>query len=98
MVTVFGMSDKLGHVSFQQEETENQFTKPFSEQTAKVVDEEVYKLVQENYNRILKLVEEKKELVEKLAQRSVVSGCCLPLRSSLFSPLCCFGSLQFVGR
>jgi len=60
------MSSRLGHVAYDTD-NENQFTKPFSEVTSRIIDEEVGKMVSEAYERSLALIEEKKELVEKLA-------------------------------
>ena len=45
MVTVYGMNDKVGNVSFYDPQQENAFTKPYSEETAKMIDEEVRKLI-----------------------------------------------------
>ncbi|MBI1343947.1 MAG: ATP-dependent zinc metalloprotease FtsH [Terrimonas sp.] len=67
MVTVYGMNDKVGNVSFYDPQLENSFTKPYSEETSKLIDEEVRKLIDEAYVRTKKLLVEKKEQVEKLA-------------------------------
>lgn len=40
-VGVYGFSKKIGQVSFQQDESSNQFQKPYSEATAQMIDEEV---------------------------------------------------------
>ena len=67
MVTVYGMNDKVGKVSFYDPQQENTFTKPYSEETGKLIDEEVRKLVDQAYGRTMKLLTEKKEEVEKIA-------------------------------
>ena len=67
MVTVYGMNDKIGNVSFYDPQQETTFTKPYSEETSKLIDEEVRKLIDEAYVRTKKLLTEKKEQVEKLA-------------------------------
>ena len=64
-VAIYGMNEKVGLVSFPSEE--GQFNKPYSEQTAKLIDEEVRNLVTTAYERTVKLLTEKKDLVEKLA-------------------------------
>lgn len=66
-VTQFGMSDKVGQVSFDMQEGHIQ--KPFSEATATLIDEEVRAIVQNAYERTMKLIGEKKEQVEKVALR-----------------------------
>ncbi|SCV00338.1 LAMI_0G04368g1_1 [Lachancea mirantina] len=67
MVTELGMSDKIGYVNFQKK-SETDLTKPFSEETGTVVDSEIYRIVQECHDRCLKLLQEKSEDVEKIAQ------------------------------
>ena len=68
MVTAYGMNSKVGNVSFYDPTQENTFTKPFSEETGKIIDEEVRGIIDEAYQRTLKLLKEKKEQVEKLAK------------------------------
>ncbi|MEY3433404.1 MAG: ATP-dependent zinc metalloprotease FtsH, partial [Bacteroidota bacterium] len=67
MVTVYGMNAKVGNVSFYDPAQENQFTKPFSEETGKLIDDEVRKLIDEAYQRTKKLLTERKKEVEDLA-------------------------------
>jgi len=68
MVSVYGMNDKIGNVSFYDPMQENSFTKPYSEETSKLIDEEVRKLIDGEYGRTKKLLTEKKAQVEKLAE------------------------------
>ena len=68
MVSVYGMNDKVGNVSFYDPMQENSFTKPYSEETSKLIDEEVRKLIDQAYDRTKKLLTEKKGQVEKLAE------------------------------
>jgi ATP-dependent metalloprotease FtsH len=68
-VSVFGMSEALGQVSFQADEGDNQFTKPFSEHTAQLIDREVSLLIKDSYTRTLAMVKDKRALVESLALR-----------------------------
>jgi AFG3 family protein len=72
MVTVYGMNEKVGNVSFYDPSQENQFTKPFSEETGKIIDEEVRKLIEEGYVRTKKLLTEKRAQVEMLAKELLV--------------------------
>lgn len=67
MVTVYGMNDKVGNISFYDPQQENTFTKPYSDETARLIDEEVRKLIDVAYERTLKLLTEKRGDVEKLA-------------------------------
>ena len=68
MVTVYGMNDKVGNVSFYDPQQENSFTKPYSEETSKIIDQEVRKLIDEAFERTKKLLTEKKAEVTKLAE------------------------------
>ena len=68
MVTVYGMNEKVGNVSFYDPQQETSFTKPYSEETSKLIDEEVRKLIDVSYERTKKLLLEKKEQVVKLAE------------------------------
>ncbi|CCE64154.1 hypothetical protein TPHA_0G03130 [Tetrapisispora phaffii CBS 4417] len=67
MVTQLGMSKKIGWINFQKR-NENDLTKPYSEDTAKIVDGEVYRIIQESHARCKKLLQDHAEGVEKVAQ------------------------------
>jgi cell division protease FtsH len=67
--TVYGMSEKIGNISYQQDEGDNQFTKPYSEATAKLIDEEVSKMVQDSYDRTMALLTLHKDKVDLLAKK-----------------------------
>jgi AFG3 family protein len=68
MITVYGMNDKVGNISFYDPSQENYFTKPYSEETGKMIDEEVRKLIDEAYVKTKNLLTEKKGDVELLAK------------------------------
>lgn len=69
-ITQYGMNERVGTVSFQSEQDDKFITqKPYSEQTAKLIDEEARGLIRNAYQRVFKLIEEKKECVERVAQR-----------------------------
>src|SRR6185436_10692411 len=68
MVTVYGMNDKVGNVSYYDPNADQTFTKPFSEETGKIIDEEVRKLIVTCYIRTKALLVEKRGEVEKLAK------------------------------
>ncbi len=69
MVTVYGMSDKVGNISYYDPTADNSFTKPYSEETAKMIDEEVRRLIDEAYIRTKGLLTDKKGEVELLAEQ-----------------------------
>ncbi|KAL1959872.1 hypothetical protein VTO42DRAFT_1017 [Malbranchea cinnamomea] len=66
MVTKFGMSPKIGHVYFDEEQ--QQFQKPFSEQTARDIDEEVRRIVDEAYKQCRDLLTEKRNEIRLVAE------------------------------
>ncbi len=68
MVTVYGMNPKVGNVSFYDPAQDQTFTKPYSEETGKLIDEEVRSLIGEAYKRTLALLTERKSELEKLAK------------------------------
>ena len=72
MVTTYGMNDKVGNISFYDPQQENYFTKPYSEETGKMIDEEVRKLIDGAYEKTKALLTEKKWAVEKLAKELLV--------------------------
>jgi len=70
LVTVYGMSDKIGHMSFPQpQDGQINSSRPYSEEIATIVDEEVRQIVWGAYDRTLELLTEKKELAAAIAQR-----------------------------
>jgi AFG3 family protein len=66
MVTKFGMSPKIGHVYFDEEQ--QQFQKPFSEQTARDIDVEVRRIVDDAYKQCRDLLEAKKTEIGLVAE------------------------------
>lgn len=69
MVTMYGMNDKIGNVSFyDSKQSEYSFNKPYSEETAKNIDEEVRKIVDEAYQRTKNLLADKREALEIISQ------------------------------
>ena len=65
-VGIYGMNPKIGLVSFPSDD--NSFSKPYSEETAKMIDEEVRELVDKAYKRTVALVTEKKDLITNMAE------------------------------
>ena len=68
MVTLYGMNEKVGHISFNDQNGEFAYSKPYSEKTGEIIDEEVRKIIDSAYQRIKNLLISKKDEVEKLAQ------------------------------
>ena len=68
MISIYGMSDKIGNISYYDSSGQNNgFTKPYSEERSKIIDEEVTKLVENQYERAKKILIENKDKIEKLA-------------------------------
>jgi AFG3 family protein len=68
MITVYGMNEKVGKVSFYDPAQEGSFTKPYSEETSRLIDDEVRKLIDQAYVKTKLLLEEKSEQVKILAE------------------------------
>merc|ERR1719486_829755 len=66
-VAQMGMSQQVGQVSFQEEDG-NQFYKPYSEETARLIDAEVRELIDSMYERTKTLLLERKEEVEQIGE------------------------------
>ncbi len=70
MIALYGMNPRIGHVSFRTPQAEwEAFQRPYSEKTAQLIDEEVRRFVESQYQRVKQLLEEKRDLLEKLARR-----------------------------
>ncbi|MCD6565828.1 MAG: ATP-dependent zinc metalloprotease FtsH [Bacteroidales bacterium] len=78
MVSYFGMSDKVGNLSFYDSSGQNEysFNKPYSEKTAEIIDEEVKRLIDESYNRARDVLKKNKkgltQLADLLLEREVI--------------------------
>lgn len=68
MVTLYGMNQKVGNVSFNDPQQEYGFIKPYSDKTAEIIDEEVRKLIDACYTRTKDLLLEKRQDLEVIAQ------------------------------
>jgi len=66
MVSVYGLNEKIGNISFYDPHG-NQFTKPYSDDTAKIIDQEVSILIESQYQRALQLLEENRDKLDLLA-------------------------------
>jgi cell division protease FtsH len=74
MVTVYGLSDKIGNISFYDSSGQNEyaFNRPYSEKTAETIDKEVSDMVETAYVRTKKILLENKDKLEKLAEELLV--------------------------
>jgi ATP-dependent metalloprotease FtsH len=73
MVSMYGLSDKIGNVSFYDSQGNQGFTKPYSEDTAKTIDEEVSKMIEEQYQRAIQILTENKDKLTTLAEKLLTS-------------------------
>lgn len=69
MVTIYGMNDKVGNVSFNDTQGEYQFNKPYSEKTSELIDSEVRAQINAVYARTKQLLLDKREGLIKLAEK-----------------------------
>ena len=68
MITIYGMSKKIGNISYYDSSGQNNgFTKPYSEERSKLIDEEVSRIIEEQYERAKKVLSDNKEKTEVLA-------------------------------
>ncbi|MEC3965963.1 ATP-dependent zinc metalloprotease FtsH [Flagellimonas halotolerans] len=71
MVTIYGLNDQLGNITYYDSSGQNEygFTKPYSEQTAQKIDQEISKMIEEQYQRAIKLLADNKDKLTELAER-----------------------------
>ncbi|MBU0940573.1 MAG: ATP-dependent zinc metalloprotease FtsH [Flavobacteriaceae bacterium] len=69
MVTIYGLNDKIGNVTYYDStgQSEYNFSKPYSEETAKVIDMEISTLIESQYQRAIAILEENKDKLNQLA-------------------------------
>jgi cell division protease FtsH len=69
MVTIYGLNEKLGNVTYYDSsgQGEYSFSKPYSEETAVTIDKEISNLIESQYQRAIKLLEENKDKLIQLA-------------------------------
>lgn len=70
IVTVYGLNEKIGNITYYNADGENEFgfTKPYSEATAKQIDEEISKIVEQQYKRAIALLRKNKKKLTELAE------------------------------
>ncbi|MEE2954422.1 MAG: ATP-dependent zinc metalloprotease FtsH [Bacteroidota bacterium] len=68
MIGIYGMNEKIGNISYYDSSGQNSgFTKPYSEERAKIIDQEVTYLIENQYDRAKKVIKKYKKKVEELA-------------------------------
>jgi cell division protease FtsH len=70
MVTIYGLNDKVGNLTYYDSsgQSEYNFTKPYSEKTSELIDKEISAIIEEQYQRAIKLLEEHKDKLSQLAE------------------------------
>ena len=71
MVTIYGLNDQLGNITYYDSSGQNEygFTKPYSEETAQKIDEEISKIIEEQYKRAISILDKNKDKLTQLAER-----------------------------
>ncbi len=69
MVTIYGLNEKIGNVTYYDStgQSEYSFSKPYSEETAMVIDKEISLLIESQYERAIKILENNKDKLNQLA-------------------------------
>ena len=70
MVTVYGLNDKIGNITYYDSsgQSDYNFTKPYSEQTAQTIDKEISLIIEEQYQRAIKILSKNKDKLVTLAE------------------------------
>ena len=71
MVTVYGLNDEIGNITYYDStgQTDYNFSKPYSEETAQVIDKEISKIIENQYDRACALVTKYQDKLTALAER-----------------------------
>jgi cell division protease FtsH len=73
MVSIYGLNEKIGNISYFDSRGQDMFTKPYSDDRARIIDEEVSKMIEVQYQRALKLLAENKDKLTELAEKLLSS-------------------------
>ena len=68
MVTVYGLNEKVGNLTYYDSSGNDAFVKPYSENTAKTIDEEISKMIESQYQRAIEILSENEEKLTVLAE------------------------------
>ena len=71
MVSVYGLNDTLGNITYYDSsgQSDYSFSKPYSEETAQVIDKEISKIIEKQYKRAIGLLKDSKDKLKQLADR-----------------------------
>ncbi|WP_185859723.1 ATP-dependent zinc metalloprotease FtsH [Blattabacterium cuenoti] len=71
MVAIFGLNDRIGNISYYDSTGQNEFSfsKPYSEKTAQIIDEEISKIITEQYQRAKNLLKNNEKKLAMLANQ-----------------------------
>jgi len=71
MVSIYGLNETLGNITYYDSsgQTDFNFSKPYSEQTAQVIDKEISKIIENQYSRAISLLKKSKDKLKQLADR-----------------------------
>jgi cell division protease FtsH len=71
MVTIYGLNEELGNITYYDSSGQNEygFSKPYSEETAQKIDEEISKIIEKEYKRAIDLLKKNKDKLTELAER-----------------------------
>ena len=69
MVSIYGLNERIGNISYFDSRGADMFTKPYSDDRARVIDEEVSKMIEKQYDRALDLLSKNKEKLTDLANK-----------------------------
>ncbi|HPT02249.1 MAG TPA: ATP-dependent zinc metalloprotease FtsH [Bacteroidales bacterium] len=71
MIAYYGLNDKIGNISYYDSTGQQEYmlTKPFSEETAKTIDEEISKMIESAYSKAKKLLTENRDKLDQLANK-----------------------------
>ncbi|MCO5260435.1 MAG: ATP-dependent zinc metalloprotease FtsH [Crocinitomicaceae bacterium] len=69
MVSIYGLNDRIGNISYYDSQGRESFQKPYSEETARIIDEEASKLIENQYQRALQILGDNKDKLTQLAEK-----------------------------
>ncbi len=70
IVSIYGLNDKIGNITYYDSsgQTDYNFTKPYSEKTAQIIDDEISRIIENQYERAIKILKEHKDKLTELAE------------------------------